>query len=185
MNRRRAGEDFYFLQSLAKTSGVEQVKGTAVYPSPRRSSRVPFGTGRAMGMMLDKEPGAIRFYRPECYFLLKTWLKIAMDGCVTRDCDPFEKGGACSEPLGDFLEEQGFESVWKGFLEQHSTAEALKSAFHGWFDAFRTMKLFHYLAEREYPRAEPEEVVSSFPEAWGEAGLSMGERLEFLRKVQS
>jgi hypothetical protein len=112
-------------------------------------------------------------------------MKIAMDGCVTRDCDLFEKGGACSEPLGDFLEEQGFESVWKGFLEQHSTAEALKSAFHGWFDAFRTMKLFHYLAEREYPRAEPEEILGSFPEAWGEAGFSMSERLEFLRKEQS
>jgi hypothetical protein len=33
MNNRRAGEDFYFLQHLSKTSGIGQVKGTVVYPT--------------------------------------------------------------------------------------------------------------------------------------------------------
>jgi hypothetical protein len=185
MNRRRAGEDFYFLQSLAKTAGVAQVKGTVVYPSPRRSTRVPFGTGRAMGMMLDKEPGAIRFYRPECYVLLKGWLELAMTACSTRSDALLLQGEALSPHLGGFLEEQRFQSAWEGFLPQHGTPESLQSAFHGWFDAFRTMKLFHYLADAEYPRAEPEEIVASFPEAWGGNGLSLRERLEFLRQVQS
>jgi len=185
MNRRRAGEDFYFLQSLAKTSGVAQVKGTVVQPSPRRSTRVPFGTGRAMGMLLDDEPGAIRFYRPECYQLLKAWLELSMNACTAGSDDLLGKGQALSIHLGRFLEEQKFESAWKGFLVQHSAPESLKSAFHCWFDAFRTMKLFHYLAETEYPRTEPEEVVNRFPEAWGDSGLSLRERLEFLRRVQN
>jgi len=185
MNRRRAGEDFYFLQSLAKTAGVEQVKGAVVYPSPRRSTRVPFGTGRAMGMMLDAEPGAIRFYRPECYVLLKGWLELAMTACNSGSDDLFGMGQAFSAHLGSFLEEQKFGTAWSGFLKQHATAESLKAAFHGWFDAFRTMKLFHYLAEVESPRAEPEEIVNSFPEAWGDGGLSLRERLEFLRRVQN
>lgn len=185
MNRRRAGEDFYFLQSLAKTSGVEQVQGTAVYPSPRRSARVPFGTGRAMGMMLDNESDAIRFYRPECFHLLKAWLELAMNACGSRDISLSAQAEAFSANLGSFLEEQKFASAWQGFLGQHAAPESLKAAFHGWFDAFRTMKLFHYLAETGYPRTEPEAVVSSFPQAWGEAGFSLRERLEFLRKVQS
>jgi len=184
MNRRRAGEDFYFLQSLAKTSGVEQVKGTTIYPSPRRSTRVPFGTGRAMGMMLDNEPGAIQFYRPECYHLLKTWLELAMNACSARNEDLLRRGGDSSVNLGRFLQEQKFDSAWKGFLSQHSAPESLKAAFHCWFDAFRTMKLFHYLAEAEFPRVEPEEIVARFPEAWGEGGLSLQERLGFLRRVQ-
>jgi len=181
MNRRRAGEDFYFLQSLAKTSGVAQVKGTTVFPSPRRSARVPFGTGRAMGMLLDKEPGAIRFYRPECYLLLKAWLELAQTGCKERCRELCDKGEALSATLGSFLQEQNFGSAWNGFIDQHATHEKLESAFHGWFDAFRTMKLFHYLAETDSPRAEPEEVLGSFPAAWGEPGLSMSERLMFLR----
>ena len=185
MNRRRAGEDFYFLQSLAKTAGVGQVQGTVVQPSPRRSARVPFGTGRAMGMMLDNKPGAIRFYRPECFQLLKVWLELAMNASSTRNDSLFAQAEAFSANLGSFLEEQKFASAWQGFLGQHGSPESLNAAFHGWFDAFRTMKFFHYLAETGYPRTEPEEVVSSFPEAWGEAGLSLRERLEFLRKVQS
>ena len=181
MNRRRAGEDFYFLQSLAKTSGVGEVRGTRVFPSPRRSSRVPFGTGRAMGMLLDREPEAIRFYRPACYQLLKSWLELAQAACAERCRELYEKGEALSPSLGAFLKGQNFDCAWKGFVEQHATEERLQSAFHGWFDAFRTMKLFHYLAEREAPRAEPDEVLGAFPAAWGEPGLSMGERLMFLR----
>lgn len=185
MNRRRAGEDFYFLQSLAKTAGIAQVAGTAVYPSPRRSDRVPFGTGRAMGMMLDAEPNSIQFYRPQCYQLLKAWLELVLAACSTRSDDLFAKGRALSATLGNFLAEQKFERAWQGFLGQHATVERLQAAFHGWFDAFRTMKLFHYLVEREWPRAEPEEILGSFPEVWGGAELSMSKRLEFLRVKQA
>jgi len=136
-------------------------------------------------MLLDHEPGAIRFYRPECYLLLRGWLERAMNACTTGSDDLMGEGRALSAHLGGFLEEQKFESAWKGFLQQHGTPESLKAAFHGWFDAFRTMKLFHYLADAAYPRAEPEEVVACFPEAWGDVGLSLRERLEFLRQVQS
>ena len=181
MNRRRAGEDFYFLQSLAKTSGVAEVKGTTVFPSPRRSARVPFGTGRAIGMLLDEEPGAIRFYRPECYLLLKAWLELAQACCKERCGELCSRGEALSATLGSFLQEQNFGRAWQGFIEQHATREKLESAFHGWFDAFRTMKLFHCLAEADFPRAEPGEVLGRFPAAWGDPGLSMGERLMFLR----
>jgi hypothetical protein len=181
MNKRRAGEDFYFLQSLAKTSGVAVVKGTKVFPSPRRSARVPFGTGRAMGMLLDKEPGAVMFHRRESFQLLKSWLKLARTSSQERCPDLCERGEALSVSLGGFLKEQKFDAAWRGFLDQYARGERIESAFHGWFDAFRTMKLFHYLAERDFPRAEPEEVLGSFPGAWGGAGLSISERLEFLR----
>jgi hypothetical protein len=40
MNRRLAGEDFYFLQQVHKTSGVAALYGTTVHPSPRSSQRV-------------------------------------------------------------------------------------------------------------------------------------------------
>ena len=39
MNRRLAGEDFYFLQQVHKTSGVAPLAGTIVHPSPRSSQR--------------------------------------------------------------------------------------------------------------------------------------------------
>ena len=48
MNRRQAGEDFYFLYKLTKLGKLTELKDAFVYPSARVSDRVPFGTGAAM-----------------------------------------------------------------------------------------------------------------------------------------
>ncbi len=48
MNRRQAGEDFYFIQKLIPLGGYFSINSTTVYPSPRSSFRVPFGTGAAI-----------------------------------------------------------------------------------------------------------------------------------------
>ena len=45
MNRRMAGEDFYFIQKLVPAGGYFNLNQTIVFPSPRSSFRVPFGTG--------------------------------------------------------------------------------------------------------------------------------------------
>src|SRR5690606_12885119 len=48
MARKQAGEDFYFLQALAKLGPMGYIGDTVVRPSARCSWRVPFGTGRAL-----------------------------------------------------------------------------------------------------------------------------------------
>ncbi|HUW05627.1 MAG TPA: hypothetical protein VMW01_05160, partial [Williamwhitmania sp.] len=53
MNRRKAGEDFYFLQKIIPHGGFYEITSTRVIPSPRVSERVPFGTGRAMLKMSE------------------------------------------------------------------------------------------------------------------------------------
>ena len=178
MNRRRAGEDFYFLQGLAKTAGVTRVAGTTVHPSPRRSLRVPFGTGRAMNALLDREAKAVLFYRPDCYGLLGEWLGMATEGCGQLDPALPQRVAPLSPYLATFLDSQGFAPVWERLLIQNRTPERLTKAFHDWFDAFRTMKLFHFLADGAYPRAEPDEILPRFPAAWGASALTPAERLE-------
>ena len=70
MNSRSAGEDFYFLQQLARTVGVEQLTGTVVHPSARPSHRVPFGTGRSVSRMQAGGEGEQLFYHPACFRVL-------------------------------------------------------------------------------------------------------------------
>jgi len=53
MNTKKAGEDFYFLQK-AMPFGFGELNETCVYPEARISLRVPFGTGRAMDAMVNK-----------------------------------------------------------------------------------------------------------------------------------
>lgn len=185
MNRRRAGEDFYFLQSVAKTAGIARVSGAMVCPSPRRSNRVPFGTGRAVGALLAGDAAAVRFHRPEAFQLLRDWLALADEACRVGGADLPQRGAARSDLLGRYLAAQGFPLVWERLCQHHRTPERLAKGFHDWFDAFRTMKLMHLLAEERYPRGEPDELLPLFPAAWGAAELSLGERLELLRVQQN
>lgn len=185
MNRRLAGEDFYFLQSLAKCSGIGQVKGATVYPSPRRSQRVPFGTGRAVGALLDGERQAVLFHRPAAFRLLQEWLEAVAHACRERCADLPLQAGRISPHLEAFLHRQEFPRAWEGLLQHNGSGERLLAAFHCWFDAFRTMKLFHFLAAGPWPRAEPDDVLGDFPEAWGAGDLTPSARLALLRRRQN
>ncbi len=48
MNRRKAGEDFYFLHKIFPLGNFTELNTTTVLPSSRVSDRVPFGTGVAV-----------------------------------------------------------------------------------------------------------------------------------------
>ena len=65
MNRRQAGEDFYFLQQLEKTGTVGQITDTTVHPSARASTRTPFGTGRRVSSFPRQGGEAQMAYHPE------------------------------------------------------------------------------------------------------------------------
>ncbi|MEZ4848575.1 MAG: hypothetical protein R3B93_08135 [Bacteroidia bacterium] len=54
MNRRKAGEDFYFLQKFIAEGTLAELSTTKVIPSPRASEKVPFGTGRAIKKLAGK-----------------------------------------------------------------------------------------------------------------------------------
>lgn len=56
MNRRQAGEDFYFLQKVIALGNYTDLLTTRVIPSARESNRVPFGTGKAVGDQLRGKP---------------------------------------------------------------------------------------------------------------------------------
>ncbi|MBN1926587.1 MAG: glycosyltransferase, partial [Prolixibacteraceae bacterium] len=55
MNRRKAGEDFYFLHKLVPLGEIIEIKSTTVHPSARISNRVPFGTGPALKKIQEGE----------------------------------------------------------------------------------------------------------------------------------
>ena len=74
--RREAGEDFYLLNKLAKVGSIRTlVEGAECGPisiAARRSDRVPFGTGAAVGKMMQFNDPAREFllYHPAVFGLL-------------------------------------------------------------------------------------------------------------------
>jgi hypothetical protein len=185
LNTRVAGEDFYFLQQLAKTGGINKVKGTVVYPSSRASYRVPFGTGRSITSLLAGENEAVMFYQTACFQILEEWLALIARNLDAPGEEIRNKTKGISLPLTDFLGRVQFPAVWNKLKKNLRTPSTLLSGFHGWFDGLKTMKLIHHLSAGLFPRKEPEEVLPGLLQ-W--AGLDSGEgsakQLAVLRKIQ-
>ncbi|SNB46100.1 glycosyltransferase family 2 protein [Geobacter sp. DSM 9736] len=185
MNVRNAGEDFYFLQQLYRTAGISEVKGTVVYPSPRPSHRVPFGTGRSVARLLSEEQDAVRFYPAPCFRILAGWLSL-VEGHPDAPGDLLMRRAAKISPdLPHYLDGIDFPETWKRLQRNHPTQQFLLNAFHGWFDGLRTMKLIHYLTAGPFLRCEPE---CALPDLFRWAGLppvsGIQDQLAILRSHQ-
>jgi len=185
MNRRLAGEDFYFLQQVHKTSGVAPLSGTIVHPSPRSSHRVPFGTGRAVGDMLLEGEQRLLFYQPVVFEIVGKWLAVVAENYEVDAAALLSSAFRISPVLHQFLEQAGFRDSWANLKKNSREGTKLTAAFHGWFDAFRTMRLIHELSDRGYPRIAPEMAVAPLLERAGFVNPgTVGEQLELLRRLQ-
>jgi hypothetical protein len=185
MKLRAAGEDFYFLEHLSKLGGIAQVEGTVVYPSPRASNRVPFGTGRSMSRLLAKEEGVLFFYQTKCFEILANWLDLVAQNAGIEGKAIQSKAENISIYLADYLNKIIFETYWEKLRKNFHSPSLLLKGFHGWFDALKTMKLIHHLSSGPFPREDPEQVVPDLLKWAGlEPAAGMNEQLELLRKVQ-
>ena len=145
MNRRKAGEDFYFLQKFIKTGDFRELNTTKVIPSARVSDRVPFGTGRAM---LEKSGISEE---------LKTYNHRSFDDLTSMtaniDLGRSDTPGfmnMLSAPVAEFLIKNGIESKLAE-IKAHTTDSAMfRKRFYIWFDAFRLMKYLHFMRDNYY-----------------------------------
>ena len=183
MNRRLAGEDFYFLQQLCKVGGVDLLQGTLVHPSPRSSSRTPFGTGRVVERHGRGELPAYRFTDARAFTLLRQWLSLA-DSCHHVSGAVFcRQASALSIELKEFLEERHFASRWDAVQKNHSNSRQRLRAFHHWFDALKTRQLLTRLTQNN---DETEPLVEGLLSWGGYPGYCRrDEQLALLETLQS
>ena len=148
MRKRPAAEDFYFLQALSKVGSIISIDTTTVYPSPRPSPRVPFGTGRKVGEVLAG--GEIKLYHPDIFTHLQALLA-EVEHCTDFSKLPEIFEQTLAAPTLKFLKNSQFAHSWsKIYRNTAKYKTARQQAFHTWFDAFRTLKFVHF-CETEYP----------------------------------
>lgn len=145
MNRKKAGEDFYFLQSLAKTDGIEQLTGTTVHPSARLSTRVPFGTGPSVRHLLQN-PEERMFYPTAAFDRLGAFLRLVAASADLTGEGLLAVTSEMDEVLGRFLEQQGMASTWDRLCRNHRTRGKRLAAFHHWFDGLKTLQLLKHFS---------------------------------------
>ena len=182
MSTRKAGEDFYFLQQLAKTDGVAQLDGTMVFPQPRSSDRVPFGTGRSVARLLDGDVGSVLFYPVEVFKVLAAWLNLVTNKSDLDASSLLKETTKISPHLSAYLERLDWMRHWPVLQENYPGRTARLRAFHVWFDGFRSLKLIHQLCDEEFGRGEPEELIPAYFEWRGDQfSGGVAEALELMR----
>jgi hypothetical protein len=150
MNTRKAAEDFYFLQKLAKLYKIHKITSTKVRPSARESWRVPFGTGKSMSDYLSNRK-KILLYDPDEYIILKEWLELLNSDLSLSTEMVITEAKKIHRELFNYLENRGFSKDWDKILSNSKSEKQLNFQRKNWFDAFKTLKLIHHLRDTSFP----------------------------------
>ncbi|MBR2719902.1 MAG: glycosyltransferase [Lentisphaeria bacterium] len=143
MKVREAGEDFYFLQAVAKTSGVRSMDRVLVHPSPRISLRVPFGTGQAVAKFL--RGGELNEIPDGAFALLKKVLENATEDKLVS-AEKFLSG--LPVQAAEFFLKERFVPAWGKIMENLPERPGARiTAFNGWFDGLKTLRFLHFSAD--------------------------------------
>ena len=153
MNTKKAAEDFYFLQKLAKHYSINRISSTKVSPSARESWRVPFGTGRTMNDISSNKKN-IFLYDADVYIVLKDWLELFKSDLSVNSSLIIKEAKIIHPELYNFLESRGFSKDWKKILDNSKSVKQLDYQRKNWFDAFETLKLIHHLRDTSFPMME-------------------------------
>lgn len=164
MNKRKAGEDFYFLHKIIPLGRFAEINTTRIVPSPRMSDRVPFGTGAAMGKYVTSEPESMLTYAPECYLLLRTFFQQAAQ---LYKADPLEIANSFRQLpgfLSEYLDKLHAVEAIGEINANCSSPSSFINRFYRWFDAFRIVKFLNYASSSVYGKVPVREAALRYLE---------------------
>jgi len=167
--RRNAGEDFYLLDKLAKVGALHRPDCEPIRLRSRTSDRVPFGTGRKVGEIVENA-GALSTYHPRVFELVGVTLAALRHAVAARAADSLRlqlsaqldagTAGAVSSALEDL---QVFDAL-PGMLDASPDARVRERRLLTWFDALRTLRFIHVLEARaSLPRLPIREALERAP----------------------
>lgn len=154
MNKRKAGEDFYFLNKVIPLGEFREINTTCVIPSPRLSDRVPFGTGAAIARYLQEDKAEILTYNPECYQGLKALFDRVPELYDKERPDVHNLLKGLPEPLACFLRENRAQEAIEEARMNSASGQAFVARFYRWFNAFRIIKYLNYATRNHYRQME-------------------------------
>jgi hypothetical protein len=145
MNRKQAGEDFYFVQKLVPAGGYFTLNSTVVYPSPRPSFRVPFGTGASITKLTVSDEPYLLTYNLLAFKELKSFFN-ETENYYNYGYDDF-KAFYKSLPAGikSFIEEKELSEKLREIKDNTSGYRSFRKRFFGWFNMFRTVKYLNHV----------------------------------------
>lgn len=183
MNKRQAGEDFYFLQKLISTGRFSHLSSIRVYPSARLSTRTPFGTGQAVRQIMEGQ-GEYLTYHFEAFRGLRTFFG-GIVGLYKSDSAELENYIRLQTPaLQSFLLQVDAVGMIVEINANCASEKQFVKRFFDKFNAFRVLKYLNYAHSDFYLKTDILQAVHSL---LMELGLSPSadpiENLELMRRL--
>ncbi len=162
MNTRKAGEDFYFLHKIIPHCRFGEINNATIYPSPRESDRVPFGTGIALTKISQLNQYLV--YAPESF--------MAMQSLFSQVNELFE-GEIIELPdsIEAFHSKLEFDKALQEMRNQSTNFDSFKKRFFTWWDAFRALKYVHFARDHYNPNIPLSEAIQWLDENYWALGL--------------
>ena len=154
MNRRQAGEDFYFLQNLVQLGTVGEITSTKVYPSARSSNRVPFGTGAAMQKWIDGTEDLTQTYNFQAFIELKEFFDIKEKLYKLSETEQKQIIGNLPVAISSFIASDIFYAELAILNKNCSNIKTFQTRFFYQFNAFKAMKYLNFAHEQYFKKAD-------------------------------
>ena len=147
MPKKKACEDFYFMQSLAKHTQIYFIKKVLVYPSSRVEQRVHLGTGYRMNEYKKHNTFKNLFFPDSSYQIVQCIIAIAeknYGNAYTTVNKELIKN--LSDKVCNFLDKNNICKVWQQINLNAKSKQQFMLFFHQWFDALKIMQLLKYVS---------------------------------------
>jgi len=138
---RQAGEDFYFLQKLAQTTTIGEITEEIVFPSPRISLRVPFGTGPTVKKII--EIGYLEVYNYKLFEILKVFF-LCFDEIYKEEKFNFNK---IPIEIIEFSSNKQLAEIIEECKKNSSNQNSFKKRMFSKFNAFWVIKFLNYFSQ--------------------------------------
>ncbi len=141
MNKRQAGEDFYFLAKITLLPHFYAIKTTTVYPSSRVSNRTPFGTGPALQQWLNSQQNDYLVYHPSIFTELRLLFQQLPQLYQQQSLPLLQK---LSPQLQAFLSQQQFQNKIMEIKQHTASFRTFKQRFFRYFNGLLILKWLHF-----------------------------------------
>jgi len=147
MSKKKATEDFYFLQALAKYSKIYRINEILVFPSSRCEQRVYLGTGYRLNEFQKNKTFRELDYSVSAYQNLRHIIVITQKMWGQDYNLVYNKIKIVSnKKTADFLVQNNFKNVWIQFCKETKNQKQFMLFFNQWFDALKTIKFLKKLS---------------------------------------
>ncbi len=158
MNKRKAGEDFYFIQKIIALGNVKNINSTTVYPSSRPSDRVPFGTGKAIEKILQIGKKDYYTYNPRAFEDLKLLFEKVSKLYEANDLKSIIEG--LPESIQAYLIKINFYDIISKIKNNSGSERQFIKSFYHWFNGFIVLKYIHFSRDDFYNEVEIQEAAN-------------------------